>query len=207
MDVLHTLIHSSLIEYYPKSSINEKNLCLFSLDSFNYLDHTKQIANLINQEPKSSTRTKDINQVLPIFMDGADIFAGNEIVPMSNKVREFNCQLMISIQIVKDLQKTGEYDITDKIFGNVGNLIVQKINDNFSANYIAETHGTKPVYILSKQIDYETGYSQKGSVSQINEFIANPRKLKELLPGEAYVKPNTSNRKEYLHITVPIDAR
>lgn len=184
------------------SLIGSKRLCLFSLDSYNYPELTKQIAKLINQEIKASTKLKKPDDEVFIFMDEADIFAGNELVPMFNKMREFNVQLMIGIQTVKDLQKVGEFDITDKIFGNIGNIIVQKVNDKYTAEYIAETFGTKTIFSLSKQIDYESGYSQKGSVSEANEFIAHPQKLKDLLPGEAYVKLNTSEGNKYLNIKI-----
>ncbi|WJG71463.1 hypothetical protein [Spiroplasma ixodetis] len=72
------------------------------------------------------------------------------------------------------------------IFGNVSNIICQKVLESNTAKYLAKVFETKKSKALTHQIDYQNTNLNKGSIRVVEEYIAHPNDFKNLKIGQAY---------------------
>ena len=62
------------------------------------------------------------------------------------------------------------------------------------AEMIAAQFGTRPATDITHQIDYASGFSDKGSVKRVDKFHVHPNELREFVPGQAALKSVVKHR-------------
>lgn len=81
-------------------------------------------------------------------------------------------------------------------------MICHRVAAEDAESFAAE-FGTHDAPELTQQIDYETGYSQKGSKRTVKVYNVHPDRLKELPTGVAAVISRATNRRAILRILPP----
>lgn len=74
-----------------------------------------------------------------------------------------------------------------------GLLVVHRV-DGEEAELLAGQWGTRPSTELTNQVDYETGYSAKGSLRRTERYVMHPNELRRLVPGRAAVRSIVGER-------------
>ncbi|WP_308150301.1 TraM recognition domain-containing protein [Spiroplasma sp. AdecLV25b] len=177
------------IGYENDLSILVKNhkVILFSLNSFKYPELASNMGKLLIQDLKEFATIKPQNQNINLIFDEFNLFVTDAVINLINKSRSFNYQCFLCFQEIKSLE-VNKKNLTDIIFGNVSNIICQKVLDPNTAEYLAKVFGTKTSEALTHQIDYQNSNVNKGSIRAVEEYIAHPNDLKNLKIGQAYVK-------------------
>lgn len=162
-----------------------------------YPELASNVGKWLIQDLKEFVSLKPRNQHINLFLDEFNVFASDTIINLINKTRSINYQCFLCFQVTDDLS-TDKKKLLNTIFGNVGNIIVHKVSDVESSEYIAKVFGTRTVEKITKQYDTKNKKSTKGSIREVEEYIAHPNDLKNLKVGQAYCKILLPSSKQYI---------
>jgi hypothetical protein len=83
-----------------------------------------------------------------------------------------------------------------------GLLIVHRVEAE-DAEAIAAQFGTRRSSEVTHQVDYETGFSEKGSIRRVDKFNVHPNELRNFQTGQAAIK--SVRKQRYTIVRIPYD--
>jgi hypothetical protein len=119
--------------------------------------------------------------VLAVFDEFAALKEAEQLADLLLQARQALMPTVVSTQYVP------ETTALRKACLGAGLLIVHRVEAE-DAEVIAAQFGTRRATDVTQQIDYETGYSEKGSVRRVDKYNVHPNELRSFIVGQAAYK-------------------
>jgi hypothetical protein len=132
--------------------------------------------------------------VLTVFDEFAALNEAEQLVDFLLQARQAEMPTVISTQYLPET-----FALRQACLG-AGLLIVHRVAAE-DAEAIAAQFGTRRATDVTHQIDYASGYSEKGSIRRVDRYQVNPNELREFTAGQAAVK--MVPRRRYTIATMP----
>jgi hypothetical protein len=190
---LNLLIHSELGHYFQNDehaislsdSIDNNALVYFALPALQFPTFASVLGKLIINDIKAVISQKAATKVFTIF-DEFSIFAGEQVLNLVNMGRGKGIHAVFGTQGLGDLNKVSPVFL-DQVMNCVNTLLCHRLNDQTSAQMVADWVGTQDTFALTAQVDTRPGTGSAGSIRSTKEYIIHPNQIKqELATGEAF---------------------
>lgn len=191
---LNILIHSELGEFFKQNdttfnlfdAIEQNSVVYFALPALRFPSFSKVLGKLIINDLKAVVDRQNQNKCIFTVFDELSVFAGEQVLNLVNMGREKGVHAILGTQGLADLRKV-DHVFEQQILNCVNTLICHRLNDQQSAETIAEWVGTRTGIAVSAQIDTRTGFVSGRTVTKQKEFIIHPDQIKQSLQsGEAF---------------------
>ena len=136
---------------------------------------------------------EDVVPVLAIFDEFAALKEAEQLTDLLLQARQALMPTVISTQYIP------ESIALRKAVLSAGLIICHRVEGG-DAEEIANQFGTRKASELTHQIDYETGFSEKGSTRRVDAYNVNPNILRTLKPGHAALKSVARDRHAIVHV-------
>jgi hypothetical protein len=123
----------------------------------------------------------ELAPVLAIFDEFAALNEADQLADLLLQARQALMPVVISTQYLPETVPLRKACL------GAGLLIVHRVESE-DAEAIAAQFGTKRATEVTHQVDYETGYSEKGSIRRVDKFSVHPNALRNFVTGQAAVK-------------------
>jgi hypothetical protein len=127
------------------------------------------------------SRGEDVTPVLAVFDEFAALREAEQMSDLLLQAREARMPTVISTQYIPATP-----GLNRAVLG-AGLFICHRV-DSQDAQALADQFGTRTKNEVTKQIDYETGYSQKGSTRRVDAFVVHPNELRTFPVGVVALK-------------------
>lgn len=154
---------------------------------------TQDLKQVCDERMRAIDRGKDVTPVLVIYDEFAALREATQIVDLLLQARQAKAPLVVATQFLPE-----EIPILRPVM-SAGILIAHRLEAE-DAEKVAQQFGTHTSPMLTAQVDYETGTSEKGSVRWVEEFNIHPNTLKELPVGVAAVYARPTQRRAIVRI-------
>jgi hypothetical protein len=131
--------------------------------------------------------------VLLVLDEFAALREATQVVDLLLQAREAQTPIVVATQFLPE-----EVSIRRPVM-SAGVLIVHRLEAE-DAEMMAAQFGTHTVPMLTAQVDYLTGTSEKGSVRWVEEFNVHPNDLKELPTGTTAVYARPTRRRAIVRV-------
>ncbi|HWX95228.1 MAG TPA: TraM recognition domain-containing protein [Solirubrobacteraceae bacterium] len=132
-----------------------------------------------------------------VVIDEFSAVAADQVARLFGRARSAGVSLILGTQELADL-KTAADGLREQTLGNVATVIAHRQNVPESAELIAATAGTKPVWVTTEQTEdgfLAGGPSGRGSRRRGYEYEIHPSQLKRLRTGfAAVITPGSGQR-------------
>jgi len=153
----------------------------------------QDLKQLCDERMRAIERGQDVTPVLLVFDEFAALREATQVVDLLLQARQAKAPLVIATQFLPE-----EVPIRRPVM-SAGVLIVHRLEAE-DAEKVAAQFGTHTTPMLTAQVDYETGTSEKGSVRWVEEFNLHPNDLKELPVGMAAIYARPTRRRSVVRI-------
>lgn len=192
---LNILINSELGEFFNKTEnsfsltdvVDEQAIVYFALPALRFPSFAKVLGKLVINDIKALVDRNTHNNT-PIFtiFDEFSVFAGEQVLNLVNMGRGKGVHAIFGTQGLADLDKV-DVSFKNQVLNCVNTLICHRINDQESAETVANWIGTQNSFTLTAQLNMKETDGGLGSVRVNKEYIVHPDSIKqELQVGEAY---------------------
>lgn len=191
---LNILIHSELGSFFEKNETTftlakaiEKNAVVyFALPALRFPSFAKVLGKLVINDLKAVIdRNSNANRLFTVF-DEFSVFAGEQVLNLVNMGRGKGVHAIFGTQGLADFDRV-DVMFKNQILNCVNTLICHRLNDQESAESIANWVGTQDAFTVTAQINTKQNDAAMGSVSRNKEFIVHPDAIKQgLQTGEAF---------------------
>ncbi|HEX5309263.1 MAG TPA: hypothetical protein VFW38_09320 [Solirubrobacteraceae bacterium] len=123
----------------------------------------------------------DLVPVLAIFDEFAALREADQLSDLLLQAREALMPTVISTQYIPVTVSLRKACL------GAGLLIVHRLEAE-DAELIAAQFGTRRATEVTHQVDYGTGFSEKGSIRRVERFNVHPNELRNLRPGQVAIK-------------------
>lgn len=192
---LNILIHSELGQYFEKNekmfnladAIQNNAVVYFALPALRFPSFSKVLGKLVINDLKAVVdRFNNQQKRLFTVFDEFSVFAGEQVLNLVNMGRGKGVHAIFGTQGLADLDRVSEM-FKSQVLNCVNTLICHQLNDQESAEGVANWVGTKEVFTLTAQINIKQGEAAMGSVRRNKEFIVHTDDIKQgLRVGEAF---------------------
>jgi hypothetical protein len=128
-----------------------------------------------------SAGTETPPPVLAAFDEFAALREADQLSDLLRQARQARMSVVVSTQYIPE-----NIDLRKSVLG-AGLLLCHRLESE-DANALAEALGTETRLELTNQLDFETGYTQKGSVRHVQAYRVHPNTLRELKTGYVGVR-------------------
>jgi hypothetical protein len=128
-----------------------------------------------------------VRPILVVLDEAAALDEPEQLLDLLRQSREARMSIVISTQHTPDTPA-----LRKACFG-AGLLIVHRVEAEDS-ELLAAQFGTRRATEVTHQVDYETGFSQQGSIRRVDKYNVNPNELRELAVGQTVIKRVASRR-------------
>jgi len=132
-------------------------------------------------------RGERIVPVLAVFDEFAALREAEQLTDLLLQARQAQMPTVVSTQYIPE-----SLPIQKAVLG-AGLLVAHRVEAQ-DADALAAQFGTRRSTDVTYQIDYETGFSQKGSVRRVEQYIVHPNELRNLGTGRAAVRSVPGDR-------------
>lgn len=129
----------------------------------------------------------ELTPILAVFDEFAALDEADQFSDLLLQARQALMPTVISTQFLPET-----ISLRKACLG-AGLLIVHRVEAE-DAEAIAAQFGTRRVTELTNQIDFETGFSEKGSARRVDKYNVNPNELRNFRTGEAAFKSVSQRR-------------
>jgi hypothetical protein len=197
---LGELLESDLSHLF-KDSENEIDLrkitdrgevVIFSISGNRYKDYIKKLGKIIVLDVNSlvAYRQETGKKTTLCIYDEFSAYGNGEVVDIVNKSRSAGFECIISTQTVADLDAVEPF-LTSRIIANCNILATGRDNVPEDAEILAKVFSTFTDVEFTSQIENKNNLlkilSEKGTVRDVEAFIAHPREIKALQIGEIFL--------------------
>jgi Helicase HerA, central domain len=124
---------------------------------------------------------KDVLPVLSVWDEFAALREAEQLVDFQLQAREALMPTVISTQFVPEVPALRKSCLS------AGLLLVHRVEAE-DAEAIAAQFGTRPATDVTHQIDYGTGYSEKGSIRKVDKYNVHPNEIRTFETGQVAYK-------------------
>ena len=142
---------------------------------------------------KTLAHGTSLQPVLAIIDEFAVLRDADQLSDLLRQAREALMPVVVSTQHIPQTP-----DLRKSVLG-AGALICHKVESE-DANDLAEALGTYTRTELTNQLDFDTGYTQKGSIRQVQAYGVHPNELRELKTGYVAIRVPTHGRARIVHV-------
>jgi len=192
---LNILINSELGSYFVRDHntftlsqvIDEGAVLYFALPALRFPSFSKVLGKLVINDLKAVIdHYNHHDQRVFMVFDEFSVFAGDQVLNLVNMGRGKGVHAIFGTQGLGDLDKVDE-TFKDQVLNCVNTIICHRLNDQKSAEGIANWIGTEYGVKVTVQIGEPPVDSAKGSARWSKEFIVHPDDIKQgLQAGEAF---------------------
>jgi len=192
---LNLLIHSELGEYFRINDhtfnlaqvIEQNGVVYFALPALRFPSFSKVLGKLVINDIKAVIdRYQGEKRIFTVF-DEFSVFAGEQVLNLVNMGRGKGIHAIFGTQGLADLEKV-DTTFKDQMMNCANTLICHRLNDQNSAESVANWIGTKDAFTLTAQLNIAQSEGGLGSVRMNKEFMVHPDEIKQQLKtGEAYL--------------------
>jgi hypothetical protein len=125
--------------------------------------------------------------ILVVLDEFAALDEPDQLLDLLRQAREALVSIVISTQITPDMPA-----LRKACFG-AGLLIVHRVEAEDS-ELIAAQFGTRRATEVTHQVDYETGFSEKGSIRRVPKYNVSPDEFRSFTIGQAALKSVSTGR-------------
>jgi len=154
---------------------------------------TQDLKQVCDERMRALDKGKDVTPVLIIYDEFAALREATQIVDLLLQARQAKAPLIVATQFLPE-----EIPILRPVM-SAGILICHRLEAE-DAEKVAAQFGTHTVPMVTAQVDFEVGTSQKGSVRWVEEYNVHPNDLKELPVGMAAVLARPTQRRAVVKI-------
>jgi Type IV secretion-system coupling protein DNA-binding domain len=155
------------------------------------------IAQDLKQECARRLRTisskKALIPALAIFDEFAALDEAEQLGDLLLQARQALMPTVISTQYLPE-----SVPLRRAVLG-AGLLIAHRVEGE-DAEAIANQFGTRRATQVTQQVDYESGYSEKGSIRRTDAYNVHPNELRTFMTGQAGVKLAAKRRYSIVHV-------
>jgi hypothetical protein len=149
---------------------------------------TQDLKQLCDERMRAQDKGATLNPVLIIYDEFAALREASQIVDLLLQARQARTPLVVATQFLP---------VDDSIrrpLMSAGVLIAHRLESE-DAERVAAQFGTHTSPMLTAQVDFELGSSEKGSVRYVDEYNVHPNDLRALPIGTAAVLSAGTNRR------------
>lgn len=173
-----------------RAALNQE-VIVFTLDSSNYEDQSRLIANLIIQDLKtvSSELRRYQNgaggQRMSIIVDEFSAIGSDNVLGLINKSRDARMPVTLSTQTLADLNQES-HTLREQLLGIVNSYIIHRTNLYSDAEELASLAGKVTKKRLTENVSYTKGLfgggagSGKGNIVDVEEYNISPGDIQKL---------------------------
>lgn len=166
-----------------EEAYRNKDIVLVLLNEFKYRDFSYGMGNAVIQAygrciGEVLGGNEEVVDSLGIYDEMATYFK-NTLITIANKSRDAHVTSIYGTQSISDLDIVSEH-VRRQLVDNCQMFYALKMNDTKSAEEMSKIFGTYERIIHTRQVDYATGYSEKGSMRSGREFRVSPDMIKDL---------------------------
>lgn len=190
---LNLFIHSELGQYllhddttfHLQEAIDMRAIVYFAMPILQYPGFVPVFGNLVINDLKAViSRNKKENKVFIVF-DEFSAFAGDQVLNLVNMGRGKGAHSLFGTQGISDLKKFNPI-FANQVLNCVNTIICHRVNDQDSAQSIADWIGTQDTFAVTAQLDLKQ-LGSLGTVRSTKEYIIHPDSIKQKLDiGEAF---------------------
>lgn len=125
---------------------------------------------------RSMSHGAQFPHVLAIFDEFAALREADQLSDLLRQARQALMPVVVSTHYIPEA-----LDLRKSVMG-AGLFITHKVESE-DANALAEAFGTYTRTELTNQLDFETGYTQKGSIKHVQSYRVHPNDLRDLPTG------------------------
>ena len=174
---LNNLVHSELGEYFEMNKttftlqqvINDSAVVYFALPALRFPSFSKVLGKLIINDLKSTIdRNSQSNPIFTVF-DEFSVFAGEQVLNLVNMGRGKGVHAVFGTQGLADLDKVSN-TFKNQVL-NCVNTICHRLNDQQSAESVANWIGTRDAFTHTAQLNTKHGDAAMGTVKCEKELL------------------------------------
>lgn len=192
---LNILIHSELGQYFEKNestfnladAIQKNAVVYFALPALRFPSFSKVLGKLVINDLKAVIDRHNSNgkRIFTVF-DEFSVFAGEQVLNLVNMGRGKGVHAIFGTQGLADLERVSGM-FKSQVLNCANTLICHQLNDQESAEGVANWVGTKDVFTVTAQINIKQRDAAMGSVRRNKEFIVHTDDIKQgLQVGEVF---------------------
>ncbi len=192
---LNILINSELGRYFDKTEnsfsltevIDQQAIVYFALPALRFPSFAKVLGKLVINDIKAVIdRNRSYDGPVFTVFDEFSVFAGEQVLNLVNMGRGKGVHAIFGTQGLADLDKV-DVSFKNQVLNCVNTLICHQLNDQDSAETVANWVGTKDVFTVTAQLNMKESDSGMGSVRVNKEYIVHPDAIKQgLRTGEVF---------------------
>jgi hypothetical protein len=154
---------------------------------------TQDLKQVCDERMRAIDQGEDPRPVLIVYDEFAALREATQIVDLLLQARQARAPLVVATQYLPE-----EIPIRRPVL-SAGLLIIHRLEAE-DAELVSSQFGTHTTPLLTAQVDYETGASEKGSVRFVEEFDIHPNVLKQMPVGMAAVLSRRTGRKSLVRV-------
>lgn len=155
------------------------------------------VAQDLKQTAYSRIRAIDLGKpvipVLTVFDEFAALNEAEQLVDLLLQARQAMMPTVVSTQYLPELVPLRKACL------GAGLLIAHRVESE-DANDIAAQFGTRRATEPTQQVDYETGFAEKGSIRWVEKFNVHPNQLRNFKVGQVAIKSVTKQNHALVQI-------
>lgn len=188
------------------------DVVLFTIDSLNYEDTSRNIGNLIIQDIKTvagELMVSKSDQPMNVIIDEFSAIGSDSISNLLARCREANVPVTLSTQSLGDLREVGEAFL-DKLTGIVGSFMLHRANSAKDAEIYAGFSGKGKKYSYRESVEHSSGFfggigkgsaTGSGNVEEILDYNVSPETIQELQQGRmVYIAKSPRSRIAHVQV-------
>ena len=154
---------------------------------------TQDLKQLCDERMRAIDVGVDVRPLLVVYDEFAALREATQVVDLLLQARQARIPVLVATQYLPE-----EVSIRKPVL-SAGVVIAHRLESD-DAEIVASQFGTHTTPMLTRQVDYDTGESQMGSLRMVEEFDVHPNVLKSLPVGTAAVMSRTTGRKSVVSI-------
>ncbi|HEV3212920.1 MAG TPA: type IV secretion system DNA-binding domain-containing protein [Acidimicrobiales bacterium] len=154
---------------------------------------TQDLKQLCDERMRAIDAGVEVGPLLVVYDEFAALREATQIVDLLLQARQARTPILVATQYLPE-----EVSIRKPVL-SAGVVIAHRLEAE-DAELVASQFGTHSSPMLTRQVDYDTGESQMGSLRMVEEFDIHPNVFKSLPVGTAAVLSRTTGRKRVVAI-------
>ncbi len=154
---------------------------------------TQDLKQLCDERMRAIEAGADVQPLLVVYDEFAALREATQVVDLLLQARQARTPVLVATQYLPE-----EVSIRKPVL-SAGVVIAHRLESD-DAELVASQFGTHTSPMLTRQVDYDSGESQMGSLRMVEEFNVHPNVFKSLPVGTAAVLSRTSGHQGVIAI-------